>query len=83
MRWIPQDSRASPDFVQVPLKLVEVGLRESNAELDDVVRWGIGTLGPSSRGHNALLDPVHCDRRDGAGTSGEREGNPGRERAHC
>ena len=67
----------------MPLQLVEVGLGESNAEVDDVVCWGGGTLDPSSRGYDALLHLVHRRGGDGEGTGGEREGNPGRERPHC
>ena len=72
-----------PDFVEVPFEFGDVWLRESDAEVDDMVRWCRLGLGPPSWRQNALLDLMRAvlggesDRR-----GGEKERNPGRERRH-
>ena len=67
----------------MPLKLVEVGLRERNAELDNVIRRRGCTPRPPAWGGNALHELVHAILGgDCSSCECECEGDPGGERTH-
>lgn len=55
MRAIPMVVRIA-DFVQVPLELGKVGLRERDAEVDEVICGSLADVDPVTRGRDTVFE---------------------------